>query len=404
MLQKITAIAWKDTIIRFSSWSELLFFLILPIVFTVLLSGGIGAGQSEPVDGRIALLVVREDASEPAEALLATLAESDAVRVEERERVEAEALFADKFAAALLIVPQGFGEAVLAGETAVLTLHQLPNNNNAVIAGRAVETAVGDISRPWLAAQTSLGEADQIAPFADDTAKIAYFRQGAELARAELAQAPSRLTITQPERALVEATGWNQAAHQSAGQLITWVFIPLLGTSGIFAYERYKGTLRRLFVTPTRQATFLLGTIAGQYGAAIVQMAVLVGFGLVVMGVNWGQSPLGLALVLLSFGLAAVAFGVMLGTFVRTEGQASNLSIMLGMSMALLGGCWFPLELFPAGAQTAAHVLPTTWAMRGLTDLVMRGGGVGDVWLETAVLCGFALLFFIVGIGRFRYE
>jgi ABC-2 type transport system permease protein len=404
MLQKITAIAWKDTIIRFSSWSEFLFFLILPITFTVLLSGGLGGGQGEPVDARIALLVVREDASEPAEALLAALATSDAVRVMERERAEAEELFADEFASALLIVPQGFGEAVLAGKTAVLTLQQLPNNNNAVIAGRAVETAVGEISRPWLAAQNSLGEAEQIAPFADSTARMAYFQQGVQLAGAELDQAPTRLIITQPERALVEAVGWDQAAHQSAGQLITWVFIPLLGTSGIFAYERYKGTLRRLFVTPTRQATFLLGTIGGQYGAAIVQMAILVGFGMLVMGVNWGQSPLGLALVLLSFGLASVAFGVMLGTFIRTESQASNLSIMLGMSMALLGGCWFPLELFPPAAQTAAHVLPTTWAMQGLTDLVMRGGGVADVMLETAVLGGFAILFFVVGIGRFRYE
>lgn len=404
MLQKIATIAWKDTIIRFSSWSELLFFLILPITFTVLLSGGIGAGQSEAVDQRIALLVVQEDASEPADALLAALQEAEAIRVLERPRAEAEALFADRLATALLIVPAGFGEAVLAGETAVLSLQQLPNSNNAEIAGQAVATAVGEISRPWLAAQTSLREAEQIAPFSDEAAKSAYFKQGVEMASAALAEASERLIITRPERALVEATGWNQAAHQSAGQLITWVFIPLLGTSALFAFERKRGTLRRLLITPTQRHTFLLGTISGQFAAAVLQMAVLVGFGVLVMRVNWGQSPLGLALVLLSFGLAAVAFGVMLSTFVRTEGQANNLSIMLGMSMALLGGCWFPLELFPAGVQTAVRILPTTWAMEGLVTLVMRGGGVADVMGQTAVLSGFALLFFAVGIWRFRYE
>ena len=68
------------------------------------------------------------------------------------------------------------------------------------------------------------------------------------------------------------------AAHASSGQLITWVFIPLLGTSGVSAYERTVGTLRRLLTTPTKKATFLLGTITGQLGQAVVQMALLLLF------------------------------------------------------------------------------------------------------------------------------
>ena len=112
------------------------------------------------------------------------------------------------------------------------------------------------------------------------------------------------------------------------------------------------------------------------------------------------KSPAGLVMVLLTFALASVALGVMLGTFVKTEGQASNLSVMLGMSMALLGGCWFPIELFPPAVQTAVHVLPTTWAMQGLSDLVLRGADVVQILPETAVLTGFAILFFVVGSLR----
>jgi ABC-2 type transport system permease protein len=94
----------------------------------------------------------------------------------------------------------------------------------------------------------------------------------------------------------------------------------------------------------------------------------------------------------------------MLGTFVKTEKQASNLSIMLGMVMALLGGCWWPLELFPEGVRAAVHVLPTTWVMKGFTDLLMRGMGFEAILLPSAVLVGFAVVFFIVGLARFRYE
>jgi ABC-2 type transport system permease protein len=133
-------------------------------------------------------------------------------------------------------------------------------------------------------------------------------------------------------------------------------------------------------------------------------MALLVGFGILVMGVNWGQSPLALAIMLVSFGLASVAFGTMLGTFVKTDSQANSISIMAGMVMALLGGCWFPLELFPEGVRAAVHVLPTTWAMEGLTDLVLRGQGLAEVLPKAGVLIGFAAVFFVVGVWRFRYE
>jgi ABC-2 type transport system permease protein len=403
MLQKIAALMWKDTIIRFSSWSELLFFLVLPIVFIVLLSGGV-AGFSGDSDNRIPLLVVDEDGSDMAADLVALLAASDTVRVVEESRATAEERFADEEAAALLLIPAGFGEAILAGETAVLDLRQLPNNNNATAADQAVQTAVGQISRPLLVASFSLAEAERLAPFTNDADRESYFQQAIGQGATMLAAAPSRTTVTQPVTAPEDANSFDMAAHQTAGQLITWVFIPALGTSAFLAFERRYGTLRRLMVTPTNSATYLTGVVSGQYVAALVQMALLVGFGWVVMNVNWGNSPVALAMLLAAFGLCGVAFGMMLGTFVKSEGQANNLSIMLGMTMALLGGCWFPIELFPPAVQTAVHVLPTTWAMQGLSDLALRGLGIEAVLLETAVLLAFTLAFFVVGVRRFRYE
>ena len=53
-MRKILAITWKDLLVRFSSKSEWLFFLILPIFFTFVLAGGSGP----PGDSRIRLVVV----------------------------------------------------------------------------------------------------------------------------------------------------------------------------------------------------------------------------------------------------------------------------------------------------------------------------------------------------------
>jgi ABC-2 type transport system permease protein len=42
--------------------------------------------------------------------------------------------------------------------------------------------------------------------------------------------------------------------------------------------------------------------------------------------------------------------------------------------------------------------------MQGLTDLSMRGLGLVDILPEAGVLLGFAAVFFVIGIWRFKYE
>ncbi len=137
---------------------------------------------------------------------------------------------------------------------------------------------------------------------------------------------------------------------------------------------------------------------------ALVQMLLLIAFGIFVMKLNWGSQPLALAVMMVSAALAAAALGTTLGTFVKTESQASGLSIMTGMVMALLGGCWYPLEMFPQAVQNIVKILPTTWAMRGLLDIVLRGQGLTAILPDAGILLGFAAVFFGIGIWRFRYE
>ena len=47
-------------------------------------------------------------------------------------------------------------------------------------------------------------------------------------------------------------------------------------------------------------------------------------------------------MMLISSTLAAAALGTMLGTLVKSKGQANGLAIMIGMVMAMLGGAGTP--------------------------------------------------------------
>jgi hypothetical protein len=138
-MKKILAITWKDAIIRFSGFSELLFFLILPLVFTFLLAGGTPGGDT---DNRIRLLTV-DDASTPLSAqLFAALEDSTSVRPVLISRAEAETEFSERRASSVLFIPAGFA---LDSDERSLELKQQPNNLNALVAERAVLAAIGRV-------------------------------------------------------------------------------------------------------------------------------------------------------------------------------------------------------------------------------------------------------------------
>lgn len=395
---KIWAIAWKDALIRFSSRMELLFFIVLPMVFTLLLGGGLGMGAGEQ-DERLPIAVVNGAGSPLADEILAALEASTTVRAAIYDTTAADQALDDKDVLAVLDIPADF---VSGTQDLTLELRSVDNDANILAIEQAVNAAAARAGQSLAAAQAVTDQAAVLRPFEDETERQRFFDDAQAKARELVADAPERVEVV--VGAVDDPIAYEPAESQSAGQLITWVFIPLIGISGLFAFEREQGTLRRMFVTPTRKSTVLLGTIGGQVVMALVQMALLVVFGMVVLKLNWMRDPAALGAVLFASALAAGALGTMLGTFVKSERQAGGLSIMLGMVMAMMGGCWYPVELFPEAVRTAVQALPTYWAMQGLLDVVLRGQGLAAVMPEVGVLLGFATVFFGVGVARFRYE
>jgi ABC-2 type transport system permease protein len=397
-MKKMLAIMIKDTLIRFTSPVEWLFFIILPIVFIFILSGGTGP----PGDQRIVLLTVDQAQSALSASLITELEKSPAVRPELADLGEAIRQFDAFQVSAVLIIPENFTtEALLSGEAGV-ELKQHKNRINALIDQQAVETAVSRLSSLVDIANTSVAEAESIRPFASPEEQAAYFNEAFTTAGTLMADAPDR--VRTGIGATEDQINYDPRANSVSGQMITWVFIPLIGLSAMFAAERSWGTLRRLLVTPTAKPVYILGTVLGQVLTALVQMGILITFGALVMGINWGHSPLALVLIMLTSALAAASLGTMLGTMVKTEGQANGLSIMIGMVMAMMGGAWYPIELFPEAIRTAAQALPTYWAMTGFLNIAVRGQGLSGVLLPSGILLGFAIVFFAIGVWRFRYE
>jgi len=397
-MQKISAIILKDLRIRFSSPVEWLFFLILPVFFSLIIGGSTGA----PADSRVGFYVVDEAQTSLSTSLVDALNASTSVRPELKDRQEALKDLDERKVSAVLLLPAGLEWDTINTTAQRVELRQLAGNTNAFVVQQGVQAALGEVSSAVQIASFSTQQGEQLVGFASQAERSAWFSQALSLAQTALQVTPNRVLETIAD--VADPVPYDPKTNSSIGQMITWVFIPLIGLSGMLAYERQIGTLRRLLTSPTSRSVYLGGTVIGMVLTAMLQMTILVAFSKFVLHVNWGNSVLAIAMMLVSSTLAAAALGTMLGTLVKTESQASGLSIMVGMVLAMLGGCWYPLELFPQTVQTVVRVLPTTWTMQGMLDITLRGQGPSGVVLEMLVLFGFALVFFVVGIWRFKYE
>jgi ABC-2 type transport system permease protein len=403
-MYKILNIAWNVIRLEFADRSTLVFFLILPVVFTFVIGAGLGGSQQSNPEGdrRFPVVIVDEDRSTYSELLGEIIASSEVIRPAFRTADEAERLFEEAQVAAVLTIPAGFQVSLEENRPLELGFQKHPTSSMSFAIEEGVRARAALMSSAGNIAHTSIMAAEQIRPFPTQVERQSYFDSAFFMALDRLQEPAVVVETTQSSLVTIQIPeSFNQS---SPGQLVTWTMITLLGASQVFVLDRIRGTLRRLLVSPTSKAAIISGKILGMLSIGLLQMVVLIGFGALVLGVNWGRSPGALALIVLSFGLAAVSLGVLLAAFARTTSQASWMTILFAMLFSALGGAWWPLEITPPAYQAAVQILPTTWAMKGFNDVIIRGQDIYGVLSEVGILLLFAAVFFIVGVKRLRFQ
>ena len=197
-----------------------------------------------------------------------------------------------------------------------------------------------------------------------------------------------------------------------------FVFV-LTGIS--FLRERVGGTLERLLATPVRRSEIVVGYSAGFAFFATLQVAVILLFALgtaripgigplpdlsVGLGIANAGSPWLAFLVVLLLAIGAVNLGIFLSTFARTELQILQFLPIVIVPQGLLGGVFWSISSLPDILQPVARVLPLTYAVDGLREVLIKGSdlGVAALQLDLVVLAGFAIVLVALAAGTIRRE
>lgn len=188
------------------------------------------------------------------------------------------------------------------------------------------------------------------------------------------------------------------------GWTVMFVFFLVNIMARSFIHERDLGTLRRLRIAPVPATGVILGKTVPFYIVSIVQTVLLFIAGRFLFGMSWGVEPWLLIPIILSTSLAATTLGLMVATLVKTEAQVSAYANFVVIVMAGISGCFLPRDWLPDFMQTISLATPHAWALMSYREALTTTSPIyGDIFRWCGMMVAFSLLYFAIGLWRFRY-
>lgn len=382
-LKRIWAVAGKDLLETRRDKLAPIFTIVMPLAFTAFF-GLLFAGGNQ----KLPLYVVDLDRGDAAKQVVAALQKSDVVKVTVVAQDEAEKAVDQKKAAAAVIVPTGFSEAVARGDASNLTFVQQSGSSGAQTAQEEVRAVLADLVVQEQAAQAAAAASGAPLAAARRAAAAALDKPVAGVkvveAGAESGEAPSGFVLSSP------------------GMIIQFILFGLSGAAGAFIIERRSGTLRRLFTTRLRGRELLAGKMLGMFLLTYAQSWLMILFGQLVFNVDYFRDPAALVLVVTALCLMVSSVGLLLATAFSSDQALVSASVLISMGISALSGAWFPLEVTGPAFSAVGHTLPTAWVLDALRGIVVRGWDVRDVLPAVGYTMAWAVGLFLLGVWRFR--
>lgn len=428
---KLFSVLKKDLLILLRDPAELAVLFLMPLAFIIPISIALGAGDGygiQSANQMIPLPVANFDQGPSAQVLMSAIGESLKLEIEfNGAQIEAvglqdyesclflspesvvkdpacieqvgRALLYQSDRTALLVIPEGFSDAVAAGDPVKVALLYDP-------AGDA--TRLQQIQGILQGAATRLSLQNQVSGGVERLTNLVALApeeirgaiQNQLLTPQPRTQKPAiNMIKTFPEEYAL-ATTPDTYQQTIPGYAVMFVFFIITSLTGAIHQERLLGTFRRLLSAPISRTELLGGKLLATMLVGLVQVLLLFGVGAVAFKLSLGSDPLAFFLLTFAMVFTATSIGLAAST-TSLRGGALAAPLIIA---ALLGGCMFPLDLMPPFLRSLSYFVPHSWALTGYQNLMVRGQGLQEVFPQIMALAGFAVLFFWIAVRRFRFE
>ncbi|MBA7678764.1 Linearmycin resistance permease protein LnrM [subsurface metagenome] len=397
-LKHIWFIALKDLRLFATDRGALIFFILFPFFFITLFTFmNIGATE----DTRLQLHMVSQEAEGGLSyQIIDALESAGDWEIIVMDYDEAHQAVEDKEIAGFVAFPADFTEGMMTGsgtELEVVTDAEAIEDRAALYGlTQAIAFRVGSQYVVANATIELLIEQGIIAP--DDTAAIEQVIQ--QILSGQGTNGESFIEYRAETVGEVEeesASNW-----VIPGYLVMFVFFGAAVGAETIVRERQNHTLERLLGSSVRREAVLGGIFTGTAAKGLIQILLFWVVGLLAFDMDLGASPAAVIVLSILMVIMSAAFAIMLATLVKTQRSTGSIAVLASLVLAALGGCWWPLFILPKWMQALAKITPHGWATTGFNKLMLFGADFGAVVPEMLALVGFAALFAVIALWRFR--
>ncbi len=180
------------------------------------------------------------------------------------------------------------------------------------------------------------------------------------------------------------------------------LFFTFILTGVGFLRERAQGTLERLQTTLVGSFDIMLGYMLGFLIFAIVQTVVIFSFTIFALDIDYQGSLWEIGVVLFLVVVVAVSLGIFISSFANNEFQVVQFIPVVLAPQIFLSGVIIPVEQMPEVFEWLSVVLPLTYAVDALREIMLRGTDLSSLWLNLAVLAAFSGALLAAAVASLR--
>ena len=176
------------------------------------------------------------------------------------------------------------------------------------------------------------------------------------------------------------------------------------GLAIMLVLRREGGILKRLRATPLPAPTYLAGVITSTVIVFAVEAVALIVLARVLFHVHFPREWLSLVLALLLGTLAFAALGLALTGYIRSGEGSSAVVNAIYLPAAFLSGSFWSPHAYPRFLEVIAEILPLTYFIRLMRDIVLRDHTIWASWESAVVVAAWGLGGLALAVRAFRWE
>ncbi|RFU63859.1 ABC transporter permease [Peribacillus glennii] len=181
-----------------------------------------------------------------------------------------------------------------------------------------------------------------------------------------------------------------------------FVFFFVFLIAGVsFLRERTTGTLERLLSSPLRKWEIVIGYVLGFGIFTMIQAAIIALYAIFVLGMLMEGLFLYVLLITLLLSLTALTLGILLSAFANNELQMIQFIPIVVVPQIFFSGL-FNLATISEWLSWIGPFTPLYYAADALRDVMVRGYGWEEIYLDVCAMAGFSLLFIALNILALR--